>query len=75
MWRAGLRSFGLKKRSFGLKLRTVKKMKDQGLYPWQQQLIDQTSAYDDRSIHLVIGRAGDIVKSALTYTSADPLSD
>ena len=46
-------------------LRTVDKMEANGLYPWQQTLIDETEDYDDRKIHIVIDRQGNIGKSAL----------
>ena len=46
-------------------LRTVDKMESNGLYPWQQTLIDETNDYNDRKIHILIDRQGNIGKSAL----------
>ena len=46
-------------------LRTVDKMESNGLFPWQQTIIDDVEHYDDRKIHIVIDRAGNIGKSAL----------
>lgn len=46
-------------------LRTVTKMENAGLYPWQTQLIEETKGFDDRSIHILIDNNGNIGKSAL----------
>lgn len=45
-------------------LRTVQKMDDEGLFDWQQDLLDQVRGYDDRKIHIVIDKDGNIGKSA-----------
>jgi hypothetical protein len=47
-------------------LKTVNKMVDHGLFPWQQQLIDETKDYDDRCIHVLVDTEGNIGKSAFT---------
>lgn len=46
-------------------LLTVDKMEATGLFPWQQSIVDEVHAYDDRRIHIVIDRTGNIGKSAL----------
>lgn len=46
-------------------LKTVTKMLANGLYPWQQSLIDITKEYDDRTIHIVIDHNGNTGKSSL----------
>ncbi len=46
-------------------LRTVSKMVENGLFPWQQALLEKVQEYDDRLIHLVIDHAGNNGKSAL----------
>lgn len=45
-------------------LPTVQKMDDNGLLPWQEELLQRVDYYDDRTIHVVIDRQGDIGKSA-----------
>jgi len=47
-------------------LKTVDKLISQGLYPWQQSLIEETSTYDDRRIHVVIDLEGNHGKSSFT---------
>lgn len=47
-------------------LLTVKKMELNGLYPWQESLIENVKFYDDRHIHIVIDFEGNIGKSAFT---------
>lgn len=42
----------------------LKKVMDNGLFPWQERLKDLVSEYDDRSIHLVHDPAGNHGKSA-----------
>lgn len=46
-------------------LRTVNKMIENGLYPWQEALIEHVQDYNDRQIHLLIDKGGNIGKSAL----------
>lgn len=45
-------------------LKTVDKMTV--LYPWQQRLLDETDAFDDRTIHILVDPNGNIGKSAFT---------
>lgn len=45
-------------------LKTVTKMENSGLYPWQSDLLEKVREYDDRSVHLVIDTAGNNGKSA-----------
>ena len=45
-------------------LRTVIKMEQSGLYPWQSELLEKVRDYDDRSVHLVIDTNGNNGKSA-----------
>jgi len=57
-------------------LRTVNKMEAEGLYPWQTSIIEKVAAYDDRTLHVIINREGNIGKSALCkylYTKYDAL--
>lgn len=46
-------------------LRTVDKMENEGLFLWQHSIIEQTAEYDDRKVHVIIDRVGNIGKSAL----------
>lgn len=46
-------------------LRTVSKMEEAGLRPWQSDLLLQLEGYDDRHIHVVIDPGGNIGKSSL----------
>jgi len=45
-------------------LKTVTKMKENGLLPWQASLLEKTKDYDDRKIHIVIDSDGNSGKSA-----------
>lgn len=43
--------------------RQVKKIEENGLYPWQESIKDLVTTYDDRSIHMVIDTTGNHGKS------------
>lgn len=45
-------------------LKTVSKMDAGGLLPWQADLLGHVQEYDDRKIHIVVDRQGNIGKSA-----------
>lgn len=47
-------------------LRTVLKMEESGLYPWQASLLEKVREYDDRTVHLVIDVHGNNGKSSFT---------
>lgn len=47
-------------------LKTVDRMTEHGLYPWQAALKDKVKNYDDRHIHIVIDFEGNHGKSAFT---------
>lgn len=46
------------------KLRTVEKMNAEGLRPWQASLLKELDPVDDRTIHIIYDKPGNIGKSA-----------
>lgn len=46
-------------------LRTIKKMEECGLKPWQNDLLWQVDKYDDRRIHVIIDKSGNSGKTSL----------
>ncbi len=45
------------------KLKCIEKMKEKGLYPWQEEILSHLEEYDARTIHVVIDREGNNGKS------------
>jgi len=45
--------------------KTAQKVEEHGLFPWQNELMNQTEGWDDRKIHCVIDKDGNNGKGAL----------